>query len=107
VIYIYDGRQETNEPLKKLEGIHRNPVAIVKFNQLCDSIISVDKIGMIEYWTGHKFDYKFPKNLHFESKLDTDLFEFVKDKIIIHSLCLSPNGRLFAALTSNKKVCMY
>jgi peptidylprolyl isomerase domain and WD repeat-containing protein 1 len=34
--------------------------------------------GMIEYWTGPLNDYKFPKNVEFDSKMDTDLYEFVK-----------------------------
>ena len=33
---------------------------------------------MIEYWTGPTNDYRFPKNVEFESKMDTDLYEFVK-----------------------------
>jgi hypothetical protein len=33
---------------------------------------------MIEYWTGPRSDYKFPINVHFDSKMDTDLYEFVK-----------------------------
>jgi peptidylprolyl isomerase domain and WD repeat-containing protein 1 len=33
---------------------------------------------MIEYWTGPLNDYKFPKNVKFNSKMDTDLYEFVK-----------------------------
>ncbi len=41
-------------------------------------MVSADKSGMIEYWTGPKYDYIFPKNVRFESKLDTDLFEFMK-----------------------------
>jgi hypothetical protein len=35
-------------------------------------------MGMIEYWTGSRHDYAFPKNVTFESKLDTDLYEFAK-----------------------------
>src|SRR5665811_577441 len=85
-IYIYDGRQDGNEPLKKLENIHRNPVSIIRYNPVYDIVISVDTTGMIEYWTGHKSDFQFPKNLKFESKLDTDLFEFAKDKITVHTL---------------------
>lgn len=41
-------------------------------------IVSTDKSGMVEYWTGPNNDYKFPKNVGFESKMDTDLYEFVK-----------------------------
>ena len=44
-------------------------------------IIKIIK-GMIEYWTGPANDYKFPKNVEFESKMDTDLYEFVKVKNI-------------------------
>ena len=33
---------------------------------------------MIEYWTGPRHDYAFPKNVTFESKMDTDLYEFAK-----------------------------
>jgi len=40
--------------------------------------MSTDKAGMIEYWTGIKKDCSFPKNLNFEYKTDTDLFEFIK-----------------------------
>jgi peptidylprolyl isomerase domain and WD repeat-containing protein 1 len=103
-IYVYDGRQDGNEPFKILDSIHRNPVTIIRYNPVYDAIISADNKGIIEYWTGPKNDYQLPRSVRFDSKLDTDLFEFVKDKLVIHSICLSPNGRLFAALTSNKKV---
>jgi peptidylprolyl isomerase domain and WD repeat-containing protein 1 len=33
---------------------------------------------MVEYWTGALHDYQFPKNVDFESKMDTDLYEFAK-----------------------------
>ena len=36
---------------------------------------------MIEYWTGSNNDYKFPKNINFESKMDTDLYEYAKVNI--------------------------
>lgn len=44
-----------------------------------ETIVSVDKAGILEYWTGAKNDYKFPaKIVSFESKLDTGiLFIFV------------------------------
>ena len=41
-------------------------------------IVSSDKNGMVEYWTGPKSDYVFPRNVGFESKMDTDLYEFAK-----------------------------
>lgn len=38
----------------------------------------------MEYWTGPRQDYQFPKNVTFESKMDSDLYEFAK--VIIFSL---------------------
>lgn len=40
--------------------------------------MSADKKGNLEYWTGPKGDYGFPRNLSWEYKTDTDLFEFMK-----------------------------
>lgn len=49
----------------------------MKYNSVYDVAISIDKIGILEYWTGHKTDYKFPsKIVHFESKLDTSKFNY-------------------------------
>ena len=38
---------------------------------------------MLEYWTGPKYDYKFPKNVQWEYKTDTDLYEFAKVRDIL------------------------
>lgn len=44
----------------------------MKYNSIFDVVVSVDRSGILEYWTGPKNDYKFPSKLvHFESKLDT------------------------------------
>ena len=39
--------------------------------------ISADEAGIVEYWSGLKNDVQFPKNVNFEYKTDTDLFEFI------------------------------
>ena len=39
--------------------------------------ISADEAGIVEYWSGLKSDVQFPKNVNFEYKTDTDLFEFI------------------------------
>ncbi|KAJ8305534.1 hypothetical protein KUTeg_016079 [Tegillarca granosa] len=44
-------------------------------------VVSADSGGMVEYWTGPKQDYKFPKNVSWQYKLDTDLYEFAKVRI--------------------------
>lgn len=48
-------------------------------------MVSADSGGMVEYWTGPKQDYKFPKNVSWQYKLDTDLYEFAKVSIIVQS----------------------
>ena len=42
-----------------------------------DVVLSADKAGMVEYWSSLKNDFKFPKNVGFQYKTDTDLFEFI------------------------------
>lgn len=41
-------------------------------------MLSVDEMGMIEYWSGSKNNFEFPTNVDWEFKTDTDLYEFVK-----------------------------
>ena len=36
---------------------------------------------MVEYWSGSNNDYNFPKAVSFESKVETDLYEFAKENI--------------------------
>jgi len=102
-IHIYDAHG-TNVPLHTLDSLHTKPVTIIKFNLVYDVVISVDELGMIEYWCGPKNDYKTPEYVDFDSKLDTDLFEFVKNKTICKSLAVSPNGEQFATLSTDRKV---
>jgi len=81
-------------------------VTMIKYNPIYEVVVSVDVKGMIEYWTGPKFEYNFPKNVGFESKLDTHLFEFVKDKVTLLNMAVSPDGKTLACLASNRKVCI-
>lgn len=65
----------------------------------------MDQAGILEYWTGPKTDYKFPsKVVSFESKLDTDLYEFVKTKTLVIALDCSSDGKRFATLSTDRKV---
>lgn len=131
-IYIYDG-QGTNTPLHIFEKLHTKPVVIMKvshiiskksikiliillrkqnkkiiyflqYNSVFETCISVDRAGILEYWTGPKMEYKFPKCISFESKLDTDLFEFAKNKTYPCGLAVSPDGKRFASLSGDRKV---
>lgn len=75
-IYIYDG-QGTNTSLHVLEKLHTKPVCMLRYNVTFDVVVSVDRAGILEYWTGPKQDYKFPSKLvSFESKLDTSKNRF-------------------------------
>ncbi|KAH9500675.1 Peptidylprolyl isomerase domain and WD repeat containing protein 1 [Bulinus truncatus] len=76
-IYVYDGRG-TNTPLKLLEKLHQASVTLIKYNPVFEFAVSSDKKGIIEYWCGPKLDFNFPKNVHWEYKTDTDLFDFLK-----------------------------
>lgn len=87
-------------------------------------VLSVDRAGILEYWTGPKQDYKFPSKLvSFESKLDTSkncfssmnfhffhfsmhlgLYEFAKSKTIVSGLAFSNDGKKFATLSTDRKV---
>lgn len=75
-----------------------------QYNAVFEVAVSVDEAGIIEYWGGARQDYKFPKRAKFESKLDTDLFEFVKHKTQIFNLCFSPDGTKFATISADHKV---
>jgi len=50
----------------------------MQYNLEYDVIVSVDRSAMLEYWGGVSHDYKFPSNLQFQYKTDTDLYEFAK-----------------------------
>lgn len=70
-------------------------------------VISADEIGMIEYWCGAKKEFQTPDNVAFESKLDTDLFEFVKNNTFPRCMTVSPQGHQFATIGADKKVSFF
>ena len=46
-----------------------------------ETVVSVDSSGMVEYWTGPKHEYQFPRTVVWKYKTDTDLYEFAKVQI--------------------------
>lgn len=60
--------------------------------------------GIIEYWTGPKHEFEYPRCVKFDSKLDTDLFDFVKNKTYPTALAFSPDGKKMAAISLDRKV---
>jgi len=102
-IRIYDGRGAST-PLKVIEKMHMKPISSMIYNSIFDVAISADRGGMVEYWRGPKGDYGIPKNVAFESKIDTDLYEFAKNKTYVTSMSISPDGKFFATFGADKKI---
>jgi hypothetical protein len=57
---------------------------------------SIDDFFSTTYVFFFSGDYGVAKNVAFESKMETDLYEFVKCKTFITSMSLSPDGKFFA-----------
>jgi len=93
-IQIYDANGD-EKPVRTF-SVHKNPVILMKYNDLYETIVSIDSMGMIEYWSSNNFE--FPTNVEFKFKTDTDLYEFAKKKTIPQSLSISNDGKLFATL---------
>ncbi|KAF9820473.1 hypothetical protein SFRURICE_009892 [Spodoptera frugiperda] len=103
-IHIFDGTQTSSTPLHTFQTLHQATVTTIKYNPVYETAVSVDKAGIIEYWTGPKHEYQFPKTVHFESKLDTDLYDFVKNKTYPTALAFSPDGKKMASISLDRKV---
>ncbi|VDN58518.1 unnamed protein product [Dracunculus medinensis] len=102
-IFIYDGKGD-GQKIHILDRLHSKPVKLIQYNYVYDCVISIDCAGMIEYWSGPKGEYKFPDNIRWTYKTDTDLYEFLKLKVIPRCLVISPNGHLFATVGTDRKI---
>lgn len=106
-IMILDGRG-SKEPLKILSKVHFHPAYLIRYSVTLSCAISVDEAGMLEYWHSSQNDFAFPSNLvTFDSKMDTDLYEFAKEKLRVHDLAISPNGQHFTTISSDRKVRLF
>uniref|UniRef100_G3PT16 Peptidylprolyl isomerase domain and WD repeat containing 1 n=1 Tax=Gasterosteus aculeatus aculeatus TaxID=481459 RepID=G3PT16_GASAC len=102
-IFVYDGRG-SNQPLHVFDKMHSSPLAQIRLNPKFRVIVSADKAGMLEYWTGLRNDFRFPKYVQWEYKTGTDLYEFVKHKTYPTSLTFSSDGKKMATIASDRKV---
>lgn len=102
-IFVYDGRG-SNEPLHIFDKMHSSPLTQIHLNPRFRVIVSADKAGMLEYWTGLPNEFKFPKHVDWKYKTDTDLYEFAKHKTYPTSLAFSPDGKKMATIASDRKV---
>ena len=90
--------------MKVIEKMHMKPIACMVYNAAFDVVVSADQGGMIEYWSGPKDDYQMPKNVDFESKLDTDLYEFAKNKTFPLTMSVSKDGKFLATFGADRKI---
>lgn len=102
-IFVYDARGD-NQPLHVFEKLHSCSLSEICLNSVYKVIVSTDKSGMLEYWTGPPTDYKFPKNIEWEYKTDTDLYEFAKCKSYPIGIAFSSDGKKMATIGSDRKV---
>ncbi|XP_056592391.1 peptidylprolyl isomerase domain and WD repeat-containing protein 1 [Triplophysa dalaica] len=102
-IFVYDGRGG-NQPLHRFDKMHSAPLSQIRLNPKYRVIVSADKAGMIEYWTGLPSDFKFPRQVEWVYKTDTDLYEFAKGKTYPSSLAFSHDGKKMATIATDRKV---
>lgn len=80
--------------------IHEHPITAIRFNEPFSTVISVDNSGMIEYWDTDT--YEIPKNVKFEYKSETSLYELVQNKVMCLSLTISKKGDYFAMFCKDR-----
>lgn len=103
-IRVYDAKG-SSDVLHEKDKLHSGSIVAMRYNAVLSTVISIDERGVLEYWSSARHDFSFPGDrVSFDSKLDTDLFEFVKEKTRVHDLCFSPNGVHFATLSSDRKI---
>ncbi|ORX46991.1 peptidyl-prolyl cis-trans isomerase cyp15 [Hesseltinella vesiculosa] len=96
-IHIYDGRSN-DQPLHTLTKMHASPVHIMKYNSRFNCVISVDALGMIEYWSPDE-PFDLPNSVNFEMKSQTDLYEFRKCKSIPTCVVFSKDESQFVTMS--------
>lgn len=106
-IIILDGKG-ANSPVHIIENLHLKPVIFMNYSPAVDVAISVDESGMIEYWSGIKNNFEFPStSVDWEYKTDTDLYEFLKMKQLPRCLEISPDGRTFSIIASDRWIYVF
>jgi len=84
-------------------SFHTAPLQCMKLNVSYAVVVSIDKKGIIEYW--NVSDYEFPTDkVAFRHKMDTNLFDLLKNKVRPYSLSINQQGFLFATLCSDRKI---
>ncbi|XP_027205609.2 peptidylprolyl isomerase domain and WD repeat-containing protein 1 [Dermatophagoides pteronyssinus] len=107
-IYTFEATSTTNQPLQILDRIHISPVVRMRFNPSYSTMVSVDQNGMLDYWSTHRNDYRFPsQSVKFESKMDTDLYVLARCKQIPHDISFSLDGQNMVMICSDRKIRLF
>ncbi|GMH11120.1 hypothetical protein Nepgr_012961 [Nepenthes gracilis] len=102
LVHIYDVRAGSNEPIISKE-IHLDPVKVLKYNPVFDTVISADTHGLIEYWNPSTLE--FPESgVNFRLKTDTDLLEILKCKTTVSAMEVSPDGKQFSVTSPDRRI---
>ncbi|XP_074301916.1 peptidyl-prolyl cis-trans isomerase CYP71-like [Silene latifolia] len=101
-VHIFDVRAGSNEPIIS-KKIHVEPVKVMKYNAVCDSVVSADTRGIIEYWDPATLEFPV-SGVSFKLKSDTDLFEIIKCKTAVAALEVSPDGKQFSVTSPDRRI---
>ncbi|PIA18196.1 peptidyl-prolyl cis-trans isomerase cyp15 [Coemansia reversa NRRL 1564] len=102
VVYTYDPYADT-KPKRTINSPHRQPLQLMAYNRAMQCIVSVDKGGMIEYWSLDK-PGELPAAADFKLKSQTDLYEFKKSKCVPNSIVFSHDFSLFVCTCSGDSI---
>lgn len=101
-VMVFDAKGNGEEALHTCRH-HKKRVRCMKYVEKLDLVVSGDESGMIEYWCATA--YKFPEDkVNFQLKLETDLFELVKQKLPVQTLAVSPDGASFAVISTDRRI---
>ncbi|KAJ1503881.1 hypothetical protein HMI55_002279 [Coelomomyces lativittatus] len=92
-IHLLDGKG-SGEILHTVQ-LHKSPVIVLKYNDLYNTVISIDQSGRMEYWVPEP-PFPLPyASIKWEYKSDTDLFTFQKTQKVPGNLTFSPDFQWF------------
>ncbi|KAJ1643306.1 Peptidyl-prolyl cis-trans isomerase cyp15 [Coemansia asiatica] len=107
-IYILDPYSTGASPKKSITNVHRQPIQLMAYNQTYKCMLSIDRGGMVEYWSLNDDPHKLPSSIGFSLKSQTDLYEFKKRKYVPTSLAFSPDNELFVCTSpGNATICVF
>ncbi|KAJ2595281.1 Peptidyl-prolyl cis-trans isomerase cyp15 [Coemansia sp. RSA 1721] len=107
VIHVFDPYSAETSPKTSITNVHRQPVQLMAYNRTHKCMLSIDKGGMVEYWSLND-THKLPSSIEFSLKSQTDLYEFKKGKYVPTSLAFSPDDKLFVCTSpANSTICVF